>query len=105
MTKAPTVPSSGERTCLKQRIFHAGSLLLHCRQRLLNFRRSHSSCAEVANFLYLQQVKKSVALGGRHQTGLLPDRELPRGQAKNPDQVFPAISIHVQNAATTLSEA
>ncbi len=101
MTKCHAMAPSSKRAGFEQRIFHPGGLLLHGHHRLLNFDRTHPLGAQVAHFLDLQEVKERIAFGGRKQAGLLPRGQLSRAHAKNPDQIFSTVSIHVSGTSAT----
>ena len=63
-----------ESSGFKQRIFHAGNLLLHGIERLPYHRRPHFAGAQITHFLDLQEVEKRIALGGRYQSSFFPSR-------------------------------
>src|SRR6266567_1503695 len=105
MTKCNPMPPGHEGACLQQRIFHARGLLLHRGHGLPYLNWSHVARAQVTDFFNLQEIKKGIAIRGREQIGPFPGRQLSCGHAKDPNQIFSAVSIHRQNESATLSEA
>jgi hypothetical protein len=77
---------AGEGASFHQRVFHAG-YLPHGAQRFQNYSGAHTLGAEVAQFFNLQEVKKGIRFPRRQQTGLFPACQLPRCNAKNPQNV------------------
>src|SRR5581483_7153954 len=94
MAKRNAMPLGGKGSRFEQRIFHSRHLLLHGFQRLPDHRRAHFPCAQVPNLLYLEKVKKRIALACGYQSGLFPSCELTRRKAKYAKQVRSTISIH-----------
>jgi hypothetical protein len=84
----------GEGARLKQRIFHAGNLLLHSLQGLPNDRGTDFSSAQVADFFDLQEIEKGIILGGGNQSGFFPTRQLTRREPQNAKQVRSTVSVH-----------
>ena len=78
----------------EQGIFHARHLLLHGFERLTNDPGSYSPCAQVANFLNLQEIEKGIALSRGHQSGFFPVRQLTRREPKNSLQIRSTVSVH-----------
>ena len=88
-------PVSGEeRARFQQRIFHTRYLLLHRLQGLADDGRAHFLGAQVANFLYLQEIEERITLGGGYQFGLFPTCQLTRREPQNSKQVRSTVSVH-----------
>ncbi len=66
-------------------IFHAGNSRLHGLERGKNGSALHPLGTQVANFFYLEEVKKRKGIAYSNQAGSLPPAELPRRDSKNPE--------------------
>jgi len=105
MAKCHSVTPAGESAGFEQRIFHSSGLLLHGGERLADLDRSHVRGAQVANFLYLKQIKESVAGGRRKQSGPFPCGQLSRVNAKYAGYVFSSVSVHSANNSAHIIES
>jgi hypothetical protein len=61
--------------------------------------------AQVANFFYLQKIKKVVTFGAGKQPGFFPREQLPRANLQNSDEIFSAVSVHGLNQTTRIIES
>ena len=93
VTEGNALPG-GEGTSLKQWIFHPRNLLQHGFKRLPDDRGPHLAGAQVADFFDLQELKKRIGLGSRHQPSLLPGCQLARRDPQNAKQIRLSVSIH-----------
>src|SRR5690349_4307288 len=87
--------AGGKSARFKQRVFHAGNLLLHGLERLPDDGGAHFTRAQITHLLDLQKVKKGITFGSGYQFGLFPSCQLTRRDPKYAKQIRSTISVHV----------
>src|SRR5215469_9746501 len=83
----------GECACFHQRIFHARSLP-HGLQGFTDHGRAHAFGAQVTQLLDLQEIKEGIGIRRWQQSGFFPASQLPRCNAKDPQDVRSIVSFH-----------
>src|SRR5215469_16821550 len=83
----------GECACFHQRIFHARSLP-HGLQGFTDHGRAHAFGAQVTQLLDLQEIKERIGIRRWQQSGFFPASQLPRCNAKDPQDVRSIVSFH-----------
>jgi len=84
---------AGECAHFHQRVFHTGDLA-HGAQRFKDHGGANALGAEIAELFDLQEIKEGIGIRRGQQTGFFPARQLPRCNAKYPQNVRSIVSFH-----------
>src|SRR5579859_2104209 len=84
---------AGEGPHFHQRVFHACNLA-HGAEGFKDHGGANALGAEVAELLDLQEIKEGIGIRRGQQTGFFPARQLPRCNAKYPQNVRSIVSFH-----------